>query len=147
MGPVLFDLSRQAMSLFAAHFLRSLSQPDTRRSRDAWQSSINVLPRLQENALSQPCRLLQHEIPHPHTERALGAGGLSDFPFLLFPPSLTAYCRSLPPTPLRFRVSYGSGLSSGIALVLQARGFYKGNHLHSVDIGEEENSQPARDTA
>lgn len=35
MGPVLFDLSRQATSLFAACFLGSLSQPDTRCSRDA----------------------------------------------------------------------------------------------------------------
>lgn len=59
MAPVLSDLSRQASRVFAARFLRSLSQPDPCCSRDASQSSVNVLPWLQEeNMLSQPCKQL-----------------------------------------------------------------------------------------
>lgn len=54
MVPVLFDLSRQATSAFTAHFLGSLSQPDTHRSHDASQNSINVLPWLQEEKHAEP---------------------------------------------------------------------------------------------
>lgn len=59
MAPVLFDVSRQVPGCLL-HVSLEVCEPDTRRSRDASQSSTNLLPWLQEeNVLSQPCRLLQ----------------------------------------------------------------------------------------
>lgn len=120
MVPVLFDLPRQALSLFAAHFLRSLSQPDTRRSRDASQSSINVLPWLrEENMLSQPCRLLRRWDTlsscwkSPRSRRSVWLA--------ISPPASVSPCILLlfATHPATFQVSYRSVLRRGIALVLQ----------------------------
>lgn len=117
--PALCDLSRQATRVFAAHFLRSLSQPDT-RSRDASQSSINVLHRLrEENMLSQPCRLfrrwdtLSSYWKSPWSRRSVWLS------VSFLPPSF--YCVLFLPAahPAAFQVSYRPVLRRGIALMLQ----------------------------